>query len=85
MSEMNCKTCTRGACAYAGIKTRKRKAELEQRAAECTLGYKTGPGKVNRAGHKVTEKSVFDDFTPPTPDEIAKADRQDAYLKRGRI
>ena len=85
MSLISCKTCKRSACGYAGIKTRKRKAELEERAATCQIGHKAGPGKPNPPGHGVTEKAMFDDFQPPSDKELTKAAKQGAYLKRGRV
>ena len=82
MSVLSCKTCKRGACGYAGIKTRKRKAELEERARTCQIGHKAGPGKVNPPGHKVTEATHLPGFTPPSDKDLAKAARQNAFLKR---
>lgn len=81
-ARISCKTCKRCACAYAGIKTRKRQPELENRAETCQVGYKAGPGKVNPPGHKVREARHLDDFTPPTDVDLAKAAKQDAFLKR---
>ena len=79
---ISCKTCQRNACSYAGIKTRKRKVELEQRAATCQVGHKAGPGEVNPPGHNMVEKTHLDGFTAPTAVDLAKAARQNAFLKR---
>ena len=79
---ISCKTCRRGACGYAGRKRDKVAGESEKRASECSIGYKAGPGKPNPPGHKVREAAHLEGFTPPSDIDLAKAAKQDAYLKR---
>ena len=82
MSGITCKTCLRGACGYANKKRDKVAGDSERRASTCQTGYKAGPGTVNPPGHNVKEASHLPGFTPPTDVELAKAARQDAFLKR---
>lgn len=81
-AKISCKTCKRGACAYAGIKTRKRQPELENRASTCPTGYKAGPGPVNPPGHNMTEATHLEGFVSPSVVELSKAAKQNAFLKR---
>ena len=82
MSQPSCKACKRGACAYAGRKRDKVAGESERRASQCPTGYKAGPGAVNPPGHKTKEATHLPDFKPPSDVDLAKAARQQAFLKR---
>jgi hypothetical protein len=82
MSAISCKTCKRTSCGDAGRKRGKYAGELEQKAANCPIGHKAGPGAVNPPGHNMREATHLEGFKPPSDKELAKAARQNAFLKR---
>lgn len=72
---MNCKTCLRTSCGDYG-------QDNAEKAKNCSVGYKGARGAPNPPGHKVTEASHLPGFTPPSDVDLAKAAKQEAFLKR---